>query len=286
MGLGRKSLKWPWAMAKASGWKSKGNQAAKSWGGAWKCQCGKVQTPSQCKMCRNKGWDVDWKHPPGGAPQGQPTPCGQAPRAPQTSVPSVTSDPMFKFISQVLEQLGAPGEEGAKVFKEIAVGLRTAFQAATKISLSNRLKSVLDKVKFKVDTATGYKAEIKQLSPRLEELEWANDEVTIELATLEEERAQLCDSVIQRVETDSEWSDTESQESPPKGKDHDVDMRPSTQVQGQGQARAEEWLAGLSPQEINKFYYSARKAIKRPRTSTPTPTEETCDSSESDEENI
>ena len=87
---------------------------------------------------------------------------------------------------------------------------------------------MLDKLKCKRGTAAGIKSKIKTLGQELEELERVSDTFAIEIATLEEERAQLCENVLYRADADSEWSEAESQPAQSQGDAGDVDMKART----------------------------------------------------------
>ena len=85
----------------------------------------------------------------------------QGPKGGQEAT-TTTAVNLLKFINQVLAHADATGGEGAQLIKEADEWPRSGIQVATPtVSRSNRLKSVLDKLKYKRDAGAGVKTRLE-----------------------------------------------------------------------------------------------------------------------------
>ena len=151
-----------------------------SWG-LWTCQCGNVQSGSQCKGCKQKWWDVEWT---------------RGDKAPSLNTPAAKNEGHFKTeekqcltsLDELLKKLPPTDEAHTQV-----EGLRDLLRGRAPVqSTRQKLKSVLDKLDYQRNRSKTIKQELKTLEERKTRLEKDLQEADTLTKSLEEEQTSLC----------------------------------------------------------------------------------------------
>ena len=188
-----------------SGSKPKARPANQSWG-LWTCQCGNVQTGSQCKGCKAKWWTVNWT-------RGDQAP---GPKAGSKSEPP-THKPAEKKTLAALDELLPklpPGDDAHTLVEGLRDVLRGRAPAQSK---RQKLKSVLDKLDYQRNRAKSIKQRLKTLEEEKLKLEKDLADADTQTKSLEEEQTQLCSTIGPEVsdeESEEEEEDEEDNHSP------------------------------------------------------------------------
>ena len=242
-----------WSSWGSARWRSqsarRGSGPNASWG-QWKCQCGNIQSGSQCKGCRSKYWEVSWESVPGTGVGSKP----QATRAPwakpDTSQPKATSGQAADLLSQLEQFLSqdAVDQELAGPAAALRAQLRVRAPASSK---RQKLKSVMDRIDH-------HKTQIHKAKKRLKDLEF-------ERATLEEQ-LQEHDKTLQSLESDKEALCTLV--GAPGAEDSASDAGSSSQHTGHNTptaSQAEAYLGRLDPHQVLRWAQQ-RLQVPEPRT--------------------
>ena len=205
----------------------------KGWG-SWKCERGNVQSGSQCKGCGKKWWNSQWEQPSRWA-NGPPAWLGkQQKQWRHWEKGAQPSEAIMSFLEQFITQSGENEDLGS--LKAKAAVLQGKLQAGEpKSSRTVQLRSVIDKLEHKKGTTRTLKAKASELGEQLKKVEAQLEELTMEVAALEEKRAKLCESVA--AEPDSDGDDGPN----PLGEEGNPPPGPSTipnGEKGKGNGRA------------------------------------------------
>ena len=213
---------WQWQ----NGWQSNGQQAwwsndwRNNWGskpkgparrrppspswGLWRCQCGNLQSGSQCKSCKSKWSEVDWTkvtQPPGQALD--------PPKPEQAHKPAERS--ALAALDELIHRL-PPGDDALTQVESLRTLLR---EGAPAQSTRQKLKSVLDKLDYQRNRAKSLRQELKTLEDKKNKVEKDITDAEGQLKALEEEQAALCFMVS--PEGPAADSESEEEEEDPPG---------------------------------------------------------------------
>ena len=274
-----------------SGWKSSWGQSQgqakqakpaqnQSWGD-WLCgTCNNQQSGSQCKKCKCKWWEVQWT-------KAEQSKAGKPPKSQATAQAKPKDD-----IVRLLDMLLAEGGHASTPMHTLAAEIREGLTSAEpKLSRNNRLKSVLDKLTHKKTALTAAKATLKSVQQMLTDAEKNHDNLAIEVASLEQERTDLANQVVNQVDTDSEEETAAEQQGPAAAQPSGANTE---STEGQAQPRwtpvpkAKAWnyqqrFTQMSEHELQDLLRRARREAKRRRIDS-TEEEEECDEEAVDED--
>ena len=163
--------------------RAKGNQK-KSWG-SWKCECGNVQSGSQCQGCGKKWWNTHWEQPSRWA-NGPPAWLEKQQKHWKDGEKGAQpSEAILNFLEQFITQTGEHEDLGS--LKAKAAELQGELQAGEpKSSRPAQLRSAIDKLEHKKGTTRTLRAKANELGEQLKKLEAQLEELTVEVAALEE----------------------------------------------------------------------------------------------------
>ena len=266
---------WAWN-SDYKGWNSKSygggrdkGQASKSptpsWG-AWRCECGNVQTGSQCKSCRRKWWDVAWtKVDPA-------KPTQQKPGWNQAMPPARPNENVLRFLDMILGQEEATVDRGALQAEAAKLREGIAGSGPAK-STSAKLKSALDKLSAKKATFKTLKGKIKVAQQELTEMEKQHDGLAAEVAALEDECTTLANQVAIKLDTDSETDEPEgdtsegTHQAQPDPSDNPGSWAPRAKAKpnSPGHPANSVTLTHLDKDDLAELLRKARKEVKRRR---------------------
>ena len=197
-----------WRNTSGSKPKSPGRRpATQSWG-LWTCQCGNVQTGSQCKGCKAKWWTVDWKRTES-APGQKPSAKKEGPSHKPAEKQVLTA------LDEYLPKL-PPGDDAHTLVEGLRDLLRGRAPAQSK---RQKLKSVLDKLDYQRSRAKNIKQRLKSLEEEKLKLEKDLADADSQTKALEEEQTTLCASI--GPENGEETSEEEEEEDEEEGEDDD-----------------------------------------------------------------
>ena len=247
--------------------RNKGTQK-KNWG-SWKCECGNVQTGSQCKGCGKKWCNTHWEQPSRWS-NGPPAWLDKQHRQwKQGDKGSQPSESILNFLEQFITQSAENEDMGT--LKAKAAALQGELQAGEpKASRTAQLRSVIDKLEHKKGASRTLKAKASELGEKLQKIEAQLEEFIVEVAALEEKRAKLCESVA--AEPDSDGDDGPN----PLGEEGNPQPGPSTMPNGEKgkgkgknpfRRKVKTWtlLSGLK-EEPTEMLEVSRAELKRRRT--------------------
>ena len=245
----------------------------KSWG-SWKCECGNVQSGSQCKGCGKKWWNSQWEQPSRWA-SGPPAWLGkQQKHETHWEKGAQPSEAILNFLEQFISQ-SAENEDMGNL-KAKAAALQGELQAGEpKSSRTSQLRSVIDKLEHKKGAVRSLRAKVTELSEHLRQVEEQLEVLTGEVAGLEEKRAKLCESVAAEPDSDGDEAQNPQgeEEYPPPGT-HRVPSAEKVPDKGKGKGKApfrtkvKAWtlLSGLNEDELTEMLEGTRAELKRRRT--------------------
>ena len=171
----------------------------------WTCQCGNVQTGSQCKSCKSKWWEVTWTRSdtaPGQKTGGKSEPPSHKPAEKQ----------VLTALDTLLPKL-PPGDDAHTLVEGLRDLLRGRAPAQSK---RQKLKSVLDKLDYQRNRSKSIKHRLKAIEEEKIKLEKDLAEADIQTKALEEEQAQLISTIGPEVsEEESDEEEEEDDDDPP-----------------------------------------------------------------------
>ena len=245
----------------------------KAWG-SWKCECGNVQSGSQCKGCGKKWWATQWEQPSRWA-NGPPAWLGkQQKHETHWGKGTQPSEAILNFLEQFISQ-SAENEDMGNL-KAKAAALQGELQAGEpKSSRTSQLRSVIDKLEHKKGAVCSLRAKVAELSEHLRQVEEQLEVLTGEVAGLEEKRAKLCESVAAEPDSDGDEAQNPQgeEEYPPPGT-HPLPCAEKVPDKGKGKGKSvfrtkvKAWtlLSGLNEDELNEMLEGTRAELKRRRT--------------------
>ena len=171
-----------------------------SWG-LWTCQCGNVQTGSQCKGCKEKWWNVDWT-------RGKQAPSLKATGVkPESQSFKVEEKQCLTVLDDFLKKLPTTDEAHTQV-----EGLRDLLRGRSPAqSTRQKLKNVLDKLGYQRNRTTSLKQELKTIEDRKLRIEKELLEADTRTKSLEEEQASLC-FIVGPEKVDEETEEEQNEE--------------------------------------------------------------------------
>ena len=177
--------------------------ATQSWG-LWTCQCGNVQTGSQCKGCKAKWWNVEWARP-----EPAPGPKTGAKTDPPSHKPAEKQ--VLSALDELLPKL-PPGDDAHTLVEGLRDLLRGRAPAQSK---RQKLKSVLDKLDYHRNRSKTLKHRLKTLEEEKLKIEKDLADADTQTKALEEEQAQLCSTIGPEVSEEESEEEDDEEDNPP-----------------------------------------------------------------------
>ena len=153
--------------------------------------------------------------------------------------------------------------------KAKAAALQGELQAGEpKSSRTSQLRSVIDKLEHKKGAARALEAKATELSEHLRKVEGQLEEFTAEVASLEEKRAKLCESVAAEPDSDGDEGPNplgEEEYPPPGARTFPNGGKGKGKGKGPFKGKVKTWtlLSGLNEDELTEMLEVSRAELKR-----------------------